>query len=81
MISSKEGILYRIEVKSTLKRNKSGFYIIQLRSVRSNKTKNVVYPFDNSKIDLLGIYLEDIDKVIIYDSKSIIQKTSMKINI
>ena len=81
MISSKEGILYRIEVKSTLKRNKSGFYIIQLRSVRSNKTKNGVYPFDNSKIDLLGIYLEDIDKVIIYDSKSIIQKTSMKINI
>lgn len=57
--------LFRISVKGTwIKKQKTtNSYTIQLRRIRSNKKKNIIYNFDNSECDILAIYIKDLDKV------------------
>lgn len=68
----------RVEVKSTSKPNASGSYVLQIKKVRSNKTTNKISDFDNTKVDILALYLEDIDKVILLDAKLVTQKSAIQ---
>lgn len=82
MVVLKDGKLSRVEVKSTKSpEQRSGAYKIQLKRVRSNRTENIIRYFDNSSVDILAIYLEDIDKVILMDSLTVIPKTELTIRV
>lgn len=74
LIALKDGVLHRVQVKGTRTRSIGpkgtvGGYTVQLRSVRSNKTANVVKTFDAGVCDLLGIYIEPEDRVVILKAK------------
>lgn len=64
-------ILYKVSVKSVLRINKNNSYSVQLRRIRSNKTKNNIYLFDNKSCDILAVYLHDINKVVFISTRSI----------
>jgi Holliday junction resolvase-like predicted endonuclease len=82
MIVSKGGGLYKVEVKSTKSpERRSGAYKVQLKRVRSNKNTNTIHYFDNSSVNILAVYLEDIDKVIIMDSLEVVSKTELTIRV
>ena len=71
-IVSKDGELFKVEVKST-NTVREGRYTITLKSTRSNKTQNKIYNFDRTKTDFLAIYLEPEDKVVIMKSSEVTQ--------
>ncbi len=72
LIAHKNGQISRVEVKSTNQRarSKTG-WIVELRRIRSNKTKNVIHKFDNTKSDIVSVYIEPLDKVILIPSNTI----------
>ena len=74
------GQIYRVEVKSTKQPEKrSGAYKIGLKRTRSNTKKNTIYLFDNTEVDILGVYLEDIDKVMLFEARAIKAKSALTI--
>lgn len=74
------GQIYRVEVKSTKQPEKrSGAYKIGLKRTRSNTKKNTIYLFDNTEVDILGVYLEDIDKVMLFEARTIKAKSALTI--
>lgn len=75
-----DGQIYRVEVKSTKQPEKrSGAYKIELKRTRSNKKKNTIYLFDNTEVDILGVYLEDIDRVMLFEARAIKAKSALTI--
>lgn len=76
MIVCKDGIIYKVEVKSTTT-IKDGKYAVMLKSVRSNKTQNKSYNFDKTKVDFLAIYLEPEDRTIILKASEVTQLAQM----
>lgn len=74
----KDNAFKTVSVKTTSTKT-YGNWTVQLKSIRSNKTKNRIENFDNSIIDFLVIYIKPIDKLIVYDAKTIKQKTAMQI--
>lgn len=76
MIALKNGELKRVSVKSTQSKNSnSNNWCVQLKTVRSNKTKNTITNFDNTSCEILAIYIEPEDRVILYNAKDILTKT------
>lgn len=76
LIAIKENEIIRVQVKSTTTRNKYGVWVVQLKTVRSNKTQNTIKNFDASTCDLLAIYIAPEDRVLLlpaqqYNGKSI----------
>ncbi|WP_414694686.1 group I intron-associated PD-(D/E)XK endonuclease [Paenibacillus sp.] len=73
LIAHKEGLLYRVSVKSTMSTKcESGHsWEVQLKRVRSNKTGNAIHKFDPDSCDILAIYIEQIDKVCFFNPKEI----------
>lgn len=73
MIVEKNGKLSRVEVKSTRTRTKYNTgWVVQLKSTLPNKNKkNKIINFDNKSCDILVIYIEPLDKIIIKKSKEI----------
>lgn len=69
MIVVNDGSYYTVECKTASVRNKAGGYTVQIKSVRSNKTQNVIKPFDPSKVDILAIYLVPDDQVFFIETK------------
>ena len=57
IVQHPDGSVKRVQVKSTSKILPSGNYELQLRSVRANKTANVVKKFDSSKCDYLAVVI------------------------
>lgn len=57
MIVLKDGSVSRVEVKSTQSRQASGKYAVQLKSVRPNKTANIINNFDGSRSDILAVHV------------------------
>lgn len=58
------GRLLRISVKScSVEPTEYGAYLVQLKKVRANKTKNRIVPFDNSECDVLAVYVRKLDVV------------------
>ena len=79
LIASKDGKVYTVEVKST-NRKVGGFYRVQIKKVRSNKTRNVVTRFDNTQVDLLAIYIEPEDRVIVYKAEEITVGSELRVD-
>ena len=78
LVAHKDGELQRVEVKTTTRRSKYNTgWEVQLKSVRSNKTKNVIHNFSTENCDILVVYIMPLDKVCMYNTKDITQKTSL----
>jgi hypothetical protein len=78
MVIAKGGTLSRVEVKSTRCRNKANTgWIAQIRSIRSNKTTNRKIHFDKSKIDILAIYIEPLDRIVTIEARNISQRAAI----
>jgi hypothetical protein len=69
----------RVQVKGTGTQSKSGKWITQLKSVRSNRTKNVIYPFDSTLCEIVGIYIAPEDRVVILSSEELHGKSEIRI--
>lgn len=81
-IAAKDGELFKVEVKSTKTSPRSnGVYKVQLKRVRSNKNENRIHYFDNSRIDILVIYIEIEDKILLFNAKDLKVKTELTIDI
>lgn len=63
LVAYKDGYLYRINVKTTQRLGKWGSWEVQLKSIRSNRTKSRIVPFDPQSCDVVAVYIEPIDKV------------------
>lgn len=79
LVAYKEGKLYRVSVKTVMKRGKRGAFVVQLKSVRSNRTGNKIIGFDNNSCDILAIYLVEDDEVILMSSSDVKAKSALSI--
>jgi len=80
LIICKNKKLQKVEVKSTIRRTKYDTgWAVGLKSTRSNKTTNTIHNFDNSKIDLLAVFIVPKNEVRIFNSKKITTKTELVI--
>lgn len=70
LVAYKDDKLFRVSVKSTanLKNNK---YSVKINATRHNGIKNWSIPFDNTSVDILAVYLEQEDKVILFPAETI----------
>lgn len=81
MLLVKDNTVLKVEVKTTSTRNRSDTgWEVQLKSVRSNRTTNRIVNFESTKTDLLVVYVTTLDKLYVFNSKDIMQKTAMVIN-
>lgn len=55
----------KVSVKFTSQTNKNGCYIVELKSVRPNRTKNTIHKFDNNLVDDVFIFCTNGDKYLI----------------
>lgn len=70
---------FKVEVKTTKYSINGKDWIVQLKRVRSNKTVNRVYPFNNTIVDILAVYISPLDRVVFYRAKDIQAKTAITI--
>lgn len=70
----------KVEVKGVSTLNKRGKLEVRIGSVRSNHTSHRVIKFNKDKADILGIYLEPLDKVYLLDAKKITTGRSLTFN-
>jgi len=66
-IASMDGILIKVEVKSVFTKYRNA-YIAQLKSIRPNRSKNVIHPFDYRCCDILATYIDPLDLICFVDS-------------
>lgn len=63
LVAYRDNVLLRVSVKSVVQKDKHGSFVVQLKTVRSNKTENKITTFDNTSCDLLAVYLDETDQV------------------
>jgi PD-(D/E)XK endonuclease len=63
LVAYKDGYLYRVNVKATQRLGKWGSWEVHLKSIRPNRTKNRIIPFDPQSCDVLAVYIEPLDTV------------------
>lgn len=80
LISVKDNKINRIQVKGCNSKSRTGSYSVQLRSIRSNKTSNIIKKFDASKSDILAIYIIPLDKIFYFDSLNLDGKNVLTIS-
>ena len=80
IILAKDGLLQRVEVKTTAARTKNDKgWVVQLKRVRPNKTQNKIHPFDSSRIDLLAVYITPLDRVVVFDARDLHQRATLSV--
>ena len=77
LVVYKDGYLYRVNVKTTQRLDKWGSWEVQVKSVRSNRTKNKVVPFDPLSCDVLAVYIEPLDRVCFLRASEVSGKCSI----
>lgn len=65
LVIDEEGTLKKVQVKTTRVKVKSGNYKVQLKSVRPNRTTNIIKKFDPTTVDYLFILCDDNTKYLI----------------
>lgn len=81
LVVYKDKTLWRVQVKATETTNvNSASYIAQLRSIRSNRTKNVIKPLDPSSYDELAIYVEPLDCIFFFTVEEVAGRNSISIH-
>lgn len=68
MVVAKDGVTSRVEVKTSAYEKYPGKYEVQLRSVRPNRTTNVIKKFDGTRSDILAVYLVPTARVVLLNS-------------
>lgn len=58
IVIEKDLVLYTVQVKSTKTESENGHFIVQLKSVRPNRTRSVIINYNNM-CDYLGIATSD----------------------
>jgi len=81
LIALKDRTVKRVQVKSTETLAKSGAYIVQLRSIRSNKTQNIIKKLDPLSYDELAVYIVPEDKIYYFTPEEVNMRDSISINI
>lgn len=80
MAVHKEGKLYRVEVKSTSNRTKEDRgWKVQLRKSRSNLTETKINKFDPNSCDILAVFIEPVNKIVILESSNITVRSELTI--
>src|SRR5262245_38657097 len=78
-VAYKDDKLYKVSVKSTMYKSRTGNWVAHLRHV-STRRKDVVYKhFDNTSVDFLAIYIIPEDRVILIDAKTVRVRTALNI--
>ena len=79
-IVHKTNELKRVEVKTSKTRNRANTgWIFQIKKVRPNRTKAKIYRFNKSQCDILALYIQPLDKIIIKFSNQIFCTSSFTI--
>lgn len=72
LIAYKENILSRVQVKATSTRTKANTgWSVQIKQVRPNRKSNKIKKFDSTTCDILAIYIQPLDKVVLMKSSEI----------
>ena len=80
LVGHKDGKLFRIEIKSTNTRTKYNTgWEVQIKKVRSNKTKSKITNFNKDQCDLLVIYIHGLNSVFIIPSNEVKTKSILTI--
>lgn len=81
LVGIKNRRVFKIQVKSTKTRERTNknSWVVQLKSVRSNTSNVIINNYDNSKYDLLAVYIIPEDRIRIFLSKNINNKSSIQI--
>jgi len=79
LVAGRDGHLYRVQVKGTASQTPYGTYRVLLKSVRSNRTRNVIHHFDPSLCDILAIYIEPLDKVCFLRSSEVASRAQLNL--
>lgn len=69
----------KISVKSTNKKSKYNSWTVELRTVSRRKESICIKEFDNSKCDILAVYIQPLDRVILLDAQKIKSKSGLSI--
>jgi hypothetical protein len=68
----KNGTFLRVQVKGTKVRSKNGdSFVVQMKSVRHNRTQNTIKRFDSELCDLLAVYVFETDTVCFIPAKEV----------
>ncbi len=72
-IVHKEGMLYKVEVKTTTKKSKRGSYLIYLGGTSYGHNRTIKYkPLDTENIDLLVAYIQPIDTLCFFNTDELV---------
>lgn len=63
LVAHRDGELLRVQVKGTSSKTRYGAYQVQLKAVRSNRTRNTIHYFDPCRCDVLAVCVEPLDRV------------------
>lgn len=79
LIAEKEGKSYRVQVKTSQRKERDSF-VVQLRRIRVNTAKTSIHHFDNTKSDILFVLTSEEDFYMIpsldIDKKAVITLNS-----
>lgn len=79
VIIDENDVLKKIQIKTSGSKDKNGNYIVQLKSVRANRTRNNIKLFNPDKIDYLFILTGSNEKYLI-PTKSITNTCAITLN-
>lgn len=82
LIIYKDGEVRTVSVKTTSSKSSwsDSKWEVQIKTVRSNKTEHKVRPFDPTKVDLLAVYIVPEDRVVVFESSTITQRTAISVD-
>ena len=79
MIVVKDGVISRVECKTTDFSENGVSWKVELRQVRSNKTANNVKKFNSENSEILAVYILQENRVYLYSSKEFHGRTGLSI--
>lgn len=80
MIAVKDGVCYKVQVKTTSQKSRHGnSYIVETRTVVSSKKGNTIKKLTTETIDYLAIYIIPEDTVLILKSTEVPNKNTFRV--
>lgn len=77
LIAYKDGTTLKVQVKSTSVRGKYGRFFIMLQTCRPNRTGTTIKKFDNTTVDILAVYLQELDTVCYFKASEVLVKRGL----
>ena len=71
IIAWKDGKTITIQVKSTSTMSNSGKYVVQIGTIRPNRTGNTITKFSSAAQDYLAVYVAPTDKVYFFRGEDV----------